>query len=194
MLDIAVLVMLSHYSNSIVVIGDSISEGAPITHSSVRGGTEVNHYGSIPYELENRYGIKVHNRGYSGNTSDKVRARWCRDVLQLTPSNVFILVGINDLGTGKSLENLKDNILFFISSAKEHNIIPTIATVGYSRIVKEEYQENILKFNEFLYEQNVSVYDYYGWTIIHQDMIPDGLHPSPEGYESIGKDIRLPID
>src|ERR1700722_10010799 len=72
--------------NALVFLGDSITQG---------WGDDMG--GSFP-------GVKVANRGISGDTSRGVLIRLKDDVLALHPSGVVILIGCNDLEEGADPE------------------------------------------------------------------------------------------
>jgi lysophospholipase L1-like esterase len=66
----------------IIFLGDSLTEGFP-TDTLLKE-------------------FSVLNKGMSGDRTDQVLERLNRDVIQLTPSAVFLLIGINDVGGGFS--------------------------------------------------------------------------------------------
>ena len=83
--------------NGVIVLqGDSITDAG-------RFGDEE-HLGSgyprmVAKYIENSYpdySIKVYNKGISGNRSKDLVARWKEDTLDLNPTVVTILIGIND--------------------------------------------------------------------------------------------------
>ncbi len=73
----------------IILLGDSITEGFP-TEALLKG-------------------FSVVNKGISGDRTDRVLERLNRDVIQLAPSAVFLLIGTNDIGSGFSNNTLLVN-------------------------------------------------------------------------------------
>lgn len=96
----------------VLFIGDSITDGAWGNSgvwnatSDQRNQTDMNHiYGhgymmiiASQYQaLQPEHDWQFWNRGISGNTLSDLSARWQKDVLQLQPDVVSILVGTNDI-------------------------------------------------------------------------------------------------
>jgi lysophospholipase L1-like esterase len=71
--------------SSIVFLGDSITE-------------------AFPFDVLLK-DYQIVNKGVSGDRTDVVLARLDKDVIQLKPSAVFVLVGINDIASFYSNEN-----------------------------------------------------------------------------------------
>lgn len=102
-------------SQSIVFMGDSITEGWP--------GTSPEFWQAHPEFL---------NRGYSGHTTSQMVLRFRQEVIDLKPKTVFILAGTNDIAgnTGvTSLETIANNIFTMADLAQKHNIKVIIASV-----------------------------------------------------------------
>jgi len=59
--------------------------------------------------------IRVKNRGISGDVTDGVLER-LDEVLSSRPSKVFLMIGVNDLAAGKSLEEIAGNIVRIVKS------------------------------------------------------------------------------
>lgn len=68
--------------SDIILLGDSITAGFP-TDTLLKG-------------------FSVLNKGVAGDRTDHVLERLNRDVIELAPSAVFLLIGINDIGGGFS--------------------------------------------------------------------------------------------
>ena len=73
----------------IILLGDSITEGFP-TDSLLKG-------------------FHVINKGVSGDRTDLVLTRLNRDVIDLAPTAVFVLIGTNDMASGFSNNTLLVN-------------------------------------------------------------------------------------
>src|SRR5438270_12316030 len=86
--------------NAVVFLGDSITQG---------WGDKMG--GSFP-------GVKVANRGISGDTSRGVLIRLKEDVLALHPSGVVILIGCNDIEEGATPETSATNLKLILAELK----------------------------------------------------------------------------
>src|SRR5439155_25688249 len=83
--------------NALVFLGDSITQG---------WGDDM--FGSFA-------GIKVANRGISGDTTRGVLIRLQDDVLALHPTGVVILIGTNDLEEGADPETIAANLKLILA-------------------------------------------------------------------------------
>ncbi len=83
--------------NGVIVIqGDSITDAGRFSDPEQLG---CGYSRMVAKYIENFYpdlGIKVFNKGISGNRSKDLVARWKEDTLDLNPTVVTILIGIND--------------------------------------------------------------------------------------------------
>src|SRR6185436_17614461 len=84
--------------NAVVFLGDSITQGWG-------GGLGA----AFP-------GVKVANRGISGDTTRGVLIRLDEDVLALHPAAVVLLVGTNDLEEGAAPELIAANLKLIVAS------------------------------------------------------------------------------
>lgn len=66
-------------------------------------------------------GMKLANRGISGDTTRGVLIRIDEDVIALNPSAVVLLIGTNDLEEGASPEMVESNMRLLLASLKRHN-------------------------------------------------------------------------
>jgi lysophospholipase L1-like esterase len=66
-------------------------------------------------------GIKVANRGISGDTTRGVLIRLEEDVLALDPVAVVLLIGTNDLEEGAAPEVIAGNLRLILAAMKQHN-------------------------------------------------------------------------
>lgn len=124
-LQLAFTVMLMAEGRRVLFIGDSITDGAWgnsgvwNASSDERNQQDMNHIYGHGYMMiaASRFqalypeeGWQFWNRGISGNTLDDLEGRWQKDVLDLHPDVVSILIGTNDveqaLNEGKTLDTL----------------------------------------------------------------------------------------
>lgn len=66
-------------------------------------------------------GVKVANRGISGDTTRGVLIRLQDDVLALDPAAVVLLIGTNDLEEGATPEMIAGNLELILAAMKRHN-------------------------------------------------------------------------
>src|ERR1051326_7402706 len=88
---------------ALVFLGDSITQG---------WGDDLG--GAFP-------GVKVANRGISGDTTRGVLIRLKDDVLSLKPAGVVLLIGTNDLADKADPETIAGNLKLILAELKKHN-------------------------------------------------------------------------
>jgi len=66
-------------------------------------------------------GMKVANRGISGDTSRGVLLRLEQDVLALNPSAVVLLIGTNDIEEGARPDVVETNMRLILAALRDHN-------------------------------------------------------------------------
>jgi lysophospholipase L1-like esterase len=66
-------------------------------------------------------GVKVANRGISGDTTRGVLLRLPEDVLVLDPAAVVLLIGTNDLEEGATPEVIAGNLRLIVASLEQHD-------------------------------------------------------------------------
>jgi lysophospholipase L1-like esterase len=89
--------------HAVVFLGDSITQGWG-------GGLGA----AFP-------GVKVANRGISGDTTRGVLLRLDEDVLALNPSAVVLLIGTNDLEEGATPEVIVGNLKLMVAALERHD-------------------------------------------------------------------------
>src|SRR5882762_7202908 len=162
---------------ALVFLGDSITQG---------WGDEMG--GSFP-------GVKVANRGISGDTSRGVLIRLKEDVLDLHPSAVVLLIGTNDLEEGADPETIAANLKLILARLKEHDskMPAVLCQVFPSSATKKRPADKIKKVNQ-LYLAAVKgdpqVIFVETWLLFAVEQggasnyeFPDLLHPNKAGYK-----------
>lgn len=86
----------------LVMIGDSITDCGRNYEANPAGGGSfgdgyVNLVNACLTGLAPSYGIMVVNKGVNGNTIVDLKKRWQKDVLDLKPDYVSVMIGINDV-------------------------------------------------------------------------------------------------
>lgn len=141
------------------------------------------------------------NRGWSGQTTPQMLMRFRSDVIDLEPSVVVILAGINDIAgnTGKTpIPVIAGNIQSMAELALASNIIPIICAVlpaidfPWSRGL--EPAPKVIELNELLKnyaeKSNITYVDYYtamvdevgGLRVPEYTSEDDLVHPNEAGY------------
>lgn len=161
---------------AVVFLGDSITQG----------------FG--PNMKDSFPGLKVANRGISGDTTRGMLVRLQQDVLDLNPSAVVLLMGTNDLEENARPQTIADNISLIIASLKQHNAeMPLIlCNVFPSSETKKRSAEDIKSVNRLSAaavkgDSQVTIVD--TWTLFADENgdakkseFPDLLHPNKLGY------------
>ena len=215
----------------ILFIGDSVTDGGwgrsngTMMPSSERNHTDLNHiYGhSYMYlcaaELERRFPERNYaffNRGISGNTLEKMAARWEEDALALQPDLISVLIGINDVS-----ECLKQKEKTFDFDAWERRyrnllddcrrqnpqirlVLCTPFSLPVGKLENEENQEVRREMLEHLAEIIQNIAQDYGAVCLRYDRyfpkwqdsprtpsetywIWDGIHPTPAGHAAMAR-------
>ncbi len=139
-------------------------------------------------------GVKVANRGISGDTTRGVLIRLQEDVISLNPSGVVLLIGTNDLEEQASPWTIVTNVRLIIDALKAHNpTMPVVlCQVMPSAAAKKRPQFKIRNVNLLLREAmrdepQVTMLD--TWTLFADAQgnaipaeFPDLLHPNAAGY------------
>lgn len=139
------------------------------------------------------------DRGISGQTTPQMLIRFRPDVIDLKPSVVVILAGINDIAgnTGHmTLEETFGNIVSMVELAKANKIKPVISSVlpAYDFPWRPGMQpaDKVVKLNAMLKDyakkNNVIYLDYFSAMKDERNGLPaslsgDGVHPNLAGYK-----------
>ena len=155
----------------IVMIGDSIVEGHPNTHSRLHdssGNVNLdlqNIPGQIPYHLSELFGTQVLNQGWGGARTDHTWNRWRRDVLgevydpgdvagsktlNQRAYGVIVSVGINDISMRVPLAEIQERMTLMAESCLDNNIYCTFLTVAPDIDMVGAKITNCLALNEWM--------------------------------------------
>jgi len=171
-------------AGAVVFLGDSITQG---------WGDDLG--GAFP-------GMKVANRGISGDTTRGMLLRLRDDVLALKPTGIVMLMGTNDLEEGAEPETIAGNFKLIVAELKRHNAdLPiVVCSVFPSSATKKRPADKIKKVNE-LYaaavkgDAQVTLID--TWTLFADAQgdakaaeFPDLLHPNKAGYAKWAAALR----
>jgi len=169
---------------AVVLLGDSITQG---------WGDDFS--GHFP-------GMKIANRGISGDTTRGVLIRLKEDVLALRPQAVVLLIGTNDLEEQADPETIAANLKLILAGLKEHDAkMPVVlCQVLPSSETKKRPAAKIKKVNQ-LYAAAVKgdaqVTLVETWPLFANaqgdaklEEFPDLLHPNKAGYAKWAAGLR----
>ena len=162
--------------HALVFLGDSITQG---------WGDDLGR--SFP-------GVKVANRGISGDTTRGVLLRLQEDVLSLHPAGVVLLIGTNDLEEGAAPETVAANLRLILAAINQHNPATPVVLcrVLPSSLTKKRPAESIKRINQLVAavvkgQPQITYLD--TWTLFANangdatlPEFPDLLHPNAAGY------------
>ncbi|HVU24997.1 MAG TPA: GDSL-type esterase/lipase family protein [Opitutus sp.] len=168
---------------ALVFLGDSITQG----------------WGDVPSTFP---GIKVANRGISGDTTRGVLIRLREDVIALNPSGVVLLIGTNDLDEFTSPEKAAGNVKLIIDALKAHDPKMPVILCEVMPSSNEQHRPAtvIKKLNQLYIEQmkdepQVTILD--TWSLFANpkgdappEIFPDLLHPNTVGYAKWAAALR----
>jgi lysophospholipase L1-like esterase len=169
---------------ALVFLGDSITQG---------WGDDLG--GAFP-------GVKVANRGISGDTTRGVLIRLKEDVLALKPTGVVLLIGTNDLEENAAPQTVAENLKLILAELKSHDAkMPIVlCRVFPSSATKKRPADKIKEVNQ-LYQAavkgdaQVTVVD--TWSLFADpggeaktEEFPDLLHPNKAGYAKWAAALR----
>jgi len=132
------------------------------------------------------------NRGISGDSTDGILKRL--DGINSSVSKVFIMIGINDIGKGKSVDYVFNNYKKIVTMLKQKNIQPIIQSTLFVNPVKIHNRKNsdIEELNNKLKKyaiENDLVYIDLNMKLskdkkLQSDYSYDGLHLNGDGYKA----------
>jgi lysophospholipase L1-like esterase len=147
-------------------------------------------------------GVKVRNRGISGDTTRGVLIRLEEDVLAIDPAAVVLLIGTNDLEEGASPETIASNFELIIGALERHDAAMPIVVcqVFPSSAAKKRPAEKIRAVNALYLaavKNDPRVTYLETWPLFADpdgdalpDEFPDLLHPNEDGYAKWAAALR----
>ena len=186
------LIASSSGEKKVVYIGDSITDFWIIRDSSF--------FKSNPYI----------NRGISGQTTGQMLVRFREDVINLKPSVVVILAGINDIAENNGpskLEDVAGNIYSMIQLAKISHIKVVLCSVlpatKFPWKPTINPNEKITALNEMLHsyaQKNHIIYVDYYTALVDENggftaaLAYDGVHPNLQGYRVMEPLVQVAVN
>lgn len=147
-------------------------------------------------------GVKVANRGISGDTTRGVLLRLQEDVLSLNPTAVVLLIGTNDLEEGATPEVIVGNLRLILAALEGHDprmpivlcqVFPSSATkkrpAEQIKAVNALYLAAVKNDPRIIYLETWPLFaDAAGDAIASE--FPDLLHPNEVGYSKWAAALR----
>jgi lysophospholipase L1-like esterase len=147
-------------------------------------------------------GVKVANRGISGDTTRGMLIRLKEDVLALNPSAVVMLLGTNDLEEQAAPETIASNLRLIISALEKHNRkMPIVLCLVFPSSVSKHRPADQIRAINSLYMKaarthpQITVLD--TWSLFANaegdakiEEFPDLLHPNDAGYAKWAAALR----
>jgi len=147
-------------------------------------------------------GVKVANRGISGDTTRGVLIRLKEDVLDVQPRAVVLLIGTNDLDEKAEPETIAANLKLILAALKSHSAaMPIIlCQVFPSSGTKNRPAAKIKKLNQLyaaLVKSDAQITFIETWPLFADaqgdatpEEFPDLLHPNQTGYAKWAAALR----
>lgn len=139
------------------------------------------------------------NRGISGQTTSQMLLRFRQDVIDLKPSKVVILAGINDIAqnTGPiSISEIMGNLISMFELAQANAIKVILCSVLPANYFtwnhKIQPADKVIELNDLIQKyasaQQIDYVDYYSKMVDNDKGLQiafgdDGVHPNAEGYK-----------
>lgn len=170
--------------NAVVFLGDSITQGWGERLAS-----------AFP-------GVKVANRGISGDTTRGVLLRLEEDVLVLDPAAVVLLIGTNDLEEGATPEVIVSNLQLILAVLERHDPrMPIVLCQVFPSSVSKDRPADQIKTVNALYlaavKNDPQVTYLETWPLFADPRgdakvaeFPDLLHPNSVGYAKWAAALR----
>jgi acyl-CoA thioesterase-1 len=169
----------------ILCLGDSLTEGygVPIEKS----------WPSLMQEYFAKQNVKVLNSGISGATSASGpgRLKWHLKSPE-KPEIMILALGANDGLRGQPVASMKENLSKTIVMAKEAGIRPVLAGMRIPPNYGQEYADAFEKvFVDLAKEHSIGLIPFLleGVAARKELNLPDGIHPNPDGYKIVIKNV-----
>ncbi len=147
-------------------------------------------------------GVKVANRGISGDTSRGVLIRLQEDVLALDPPAVVLLIGTNDLDEGASPETIAGNLKLILAGLERHDPkLRIVLCLVFPSSASQRRPADQIKALNALYlaavRNDPRVVPLETWKLFADESgdapaseFPDLLHPNEIGYAKWAAALR----
>ena len=202
-----------------VAFGDSIT--LAINQSGVTNGTSFRGIVARELEQALGRPVRAHNAGVGGDITPTALERVDQAVISRKPDLVTMMYGVNDAGYYRpDTDSFADTPRVTVDEFRQclTQLVERIQTCGaalvlltplpmnqhYWGVDLEPYVKNGLNFlvepnaqavRDVAADRGVPLVDTYAYFDSHPDtidMLPDGIHPSPDGHRVIA-DLLLPV-
>lgn len=169
-----------------VALGDSLTAG-------VGAGGEANAW---PAVLGARLGVEIINRGVSGETAAQAARRLQGEVLALDPSVVFVLLGGNDLLSGKPADDTFRVLDDIVGQCTDAGAMVVLIGIEGPPVLAPDYSG---RFEELTGRHGcLYVPDIMDGMLLRRELMSDSIHPNAAGYrifaDRIGEALAPHLD
>lgn len=179
------------FHSQTVLLGDSI--------------TDYFNWYELFYDFSKSTGQAVYNRGISGDTTDRLLERLHENVLNISPKNVVLLIGTNDIGRGLPLEMSVRNVDLILKEIKEtcpnvNLILQAVYPINRPMRFKNEKRSN--EKIDLMNKEFIKLSEKYNcrWLDINdklkgrdgnlkKEFTYDGLHINVKAYKIVAKNV-----
>ena len=178
-------------------------EFAALGDSITHGGANYIPAGQLSCQWETYCDVPIKNLARSGDTTEQILARFDNDVLPFAPRVLVIMAGVNDIRTGKSADEVIDNLKALREKCLANGITPVFSTItsmnpeiiarrgihltdGDWREAREQINFWIMNTPYFI-DVAKDLTDDFGY--LRAELTPDGLHPALRGKKIMGEII-----
>ncbi len=178
-------------------------EFAALGDSITHGGASYIPAGQLSCQWETYCDVPIKNLARSGDTTEQILARFDNDVLPFAPRVLVIMAGVNDIRTGKSADEVIDNLKALRDKCLANGITPVFCTItsmnpeiiarrgifltdGDWREAREQINFWIMNTPYFI-DVAKDLTDDFGY--LRAELTPDGLHPALRGKKIMGEII-----
>lgn len=187
---------------TIVAMGDSTTAGTPGWQSRLEAppegeGDPSSQYAYWLMEWEPRW--RVINQGVNGERSDQIQARFERDVVAYRPAAVVIIAGVNDVYQGRPAADVIDQLSLMYEQARVAGIQVVAGTIIPYNTATPDQNARMREINTWIRRtaeaEGMAFVDTRraAASADNLDLLfesPDGLHPSPAGYQRMAAAIH----
>lgn len=174
----------------VVCLGDSITWGFPYGHES-----------SWVRMLDDAIDGEFINQGINGNTTTDMLNRFDRAVLKHNPTHVIIMGGINDVIWQDSYDRISLNLQTMAEKAQAKGIKVILGTP--TAVDEPRWEILVARIRKWMKDystnHNIPVIDFAAaffdssGKIKTELLLPDGGHPTRQGYEAIFAQIDFKV-
>jgi len=164
---------------TIVALGDSITWGYP----NGRSWTEI---------VSRETGVKIINRGISGQTLGEMSNRLERDVLDAKPAICIIMGGTNDVFHSVPTDEMMANLKRMARILKARGIMPVVGLpipLGWQNS-EMRLQELRAQITEAGFLTIDFAHDFYVDASHFKRLLPDGIHPYDHGKKLMAERLK----